>query len=371
MRSGCRKLRKTIIAYSDDEKTNSKVTLPQIVEDSYKEGAVEGLDNSQGSLNKRLASVAGLDGSEPTDFRFLFNRRGNCPGMCNVLADGAGAEGEVETGAGSSAAPAVIDDGEFCWLRTCISKGADLVDGRGWIDEFETRLAEEQQNAADAGAASEATDQPRVPTASSSSARQPRQPRALTARVSGGQARALRMRISGGAVGGTVGGGGAPGGATPAAGDLALRNRVLREMTRAMSPGRKVRLSNGQDVVFWFNVGAPGPPRSRVYVTEARCPHQGVCLLTGELKELEDATGASRATIRCPRHNKVFDICTGESAGNAETLHRFPCRFMHGRWYVGVRADSANPAPTAPGTPRITSPRAAAPPTQRPFFSPF
>lgn len=119
-------------------------------------------------------------------------------------------------------------------------------------------------------------------------------------------------------------------------GEIALRNRVLKEMGNVSPPGRKVELSTGQDVIFWFNVGAPGPPRSRVYVTQARCPHQGVCLLGSELMEIEDLASGRRALTRCPRHNKRFDLSSGESAGNSEKLQRYSCRFEHGCWYVGI-----------------------------------
>jgi len=110
----------------------------------------------------------------------------------------------------------------------------------------------------------------------------------------------------------------------------------LREMAKVCPPGRKLKLPTGEDVIFWFNVGAPGPLQRRVYVTEARCPHQGVCLLSGELTEIEDATGLTNAFVRCPRHNKRFNLQSGLSPGNSEVLRTYPSRFMHGFWYLGL-----------------------------------
>jgi nitrite reductase/ring-hydroxylating ferredoxin subunit len=128
-----------------------------------------------------------------------------------------------------------------------------------------------------------------------------------------------------------------------------LRNQILRDMARLSPPGKRVRLPSGQEVIFWFNVGKPGPPRARVLVTESKCPHQGVCLLKSELAEIEDSAGARHAMVRCPRHNKRFDLRTGLSPGNAEALKTFPCRFEHGHWYVGVKpVDSAKEAAEEP-----------------------
>mmetsp|Transcript_122625 Transcript_122625/g.392514 ORF Transcript_122625/g.392514 Transcript_122625/m.392514 type:complete len:268 (+) Transcript_122625:553-1356(+) len=121
------------------------------------------------------------------------------------------------------------------------------------------------------------------------------------------------------------------------------QSRVLREMAKVSPPGRKLKLPTGQDVIFWFNVGAPGPLQKRVHVTEAKCPHQGACLLSSELIEIEDAAGIASAVVRCPWHNKTFNLVSGLSPGNSEVLKSFPCRFMHGFWYVGV-----DPAPDAP-----------------------
>ena len=35
-------------------------------------------------------------------------------------------------------------------------------------------------------------------------------------------------------------------------------------------------LPNQQEVLFWFNVGPEKENRDRVYVTDAKCPHQGL-----------------------------------------------------------------------------------------------
>mmetsp|Transcript_106068 Transcript_106068/g.306798 ORF Transcript_106068/g.306798 Transcript_106068/m.306798 type:complete len:232 (-) Transcript_106068:217-912(-) len=136
------------------------------------------------------------------------------------------------------------------------------------------------------------------------------------------------------------------GSAGPNLANLGLRNEALEEMRpeklfgpgadMSRGPGRRVRLPTGEEVIFWFNVGPPGMPRERVYVTSAHCPHQGVCLNTGELRDIEDMAGVKRAMVRCPRHHKTFDLKTGESPGNAERLQVFPCRFEHGYWYVAV-----------------------------------
>jgi len=107
------------------------------------------------------------------------------------------------------------------------------------------------------------------------------------------------------------------------------------------TPGRRVLLPTGDEVIFWFNVGPMadvGSPADRVYVTEARCPHQGVCLAAGELREIEDIVGGRRPVIRCPRHNRLFDVSSGEGQGNDGTLRRYPARFFpeHRCFYVAV-----------------------------------
>ncbi|CAE8711278.1 unnamed protein product, partial [Polarella glacialis] len=177
-------------------------------------------------------------------------------------------------------------DDEHLWVRTEVRKGSDLIDGQAWMAEFQVRVGAHLEKAAG----------------------DPLQP--------------------------------GP--------NFFLRNRVLREMGKTCPPGKRLRLPTGQDVIFWFNVGIPGPPKSRVYVTEARCPHQGVCLLGGELSEIEDEMGIAQAMIRCPRHNKTFSLRHGRSHGNTEVLREFPCRFMHGHWYVGLDLDE-------PGTPAAAS----------------
>lgn len=140
------------------------------------------------------------------------------------------------------------------------------------------------------------------------------------------------------------------------AGDLsnAERNRLLEEMRRdgQPSPGRRSMLPTGDEVIFWFNAGPVAddgstvPMADRVFVTGARCPHQGVCLAEGELREIEDLAGVRRPVVRCPRHNRLFDICTGEGQGNYDTLRRYRARFIqeHQRFYVEVGPTPLHPA---------------------------
>eukprot|EP00928_Gymnodinium_smaydae_P061685 TRINITY_DN45716_c0_g1_i1.p1 TRINITY_DN45716_c0_g1~~TRINITY_DN45716_c0_g1_i1.p1 ORF type:complete len:373 (+),score=27.09 TRINITY_DN45716_c0_g1_i1:80-1198(+) len=319
------------IAYSDSEHADEKTStnLP-LADDSYNGGPVSSLENSQASLNKRLASVAGLDDSAPKDFNFLFDpahakRRHICTTGASDLDLAKGVDSALPTAPveepkgskssttdGTEQAPAIIEDAEFRWIRTEIRRGADLVDGQAWISEYQRRLK----------SASEAS--PVDPTGKTS-AENP--------------TRARRSNVSLGS-------------------DMSMRNRILREMGSSVPPpGKKVRLSTGDEVIFWFNVGPPGPPRARVMVTESRCPHQGVCLLKGELMEIEDATGVRHALSRCPRHNKQFDLRTGESQGNAEHLKVFPCRYEHGHWYVGMETSDHTSVAVekAPTTPCIAS----------------
>jgi len=191
--------------------------------------------------------------------------------------------------------PLVVEEGGIRWVRTDISRGADLVNGQGWITEYNKRLLAAQDG------------------------------------TSGRDTKPGCLALQ----------------EVARDSDLRMRNRVLRDMAEVSPPGRKVQLPTGQDVIFWFNVGAPGPLRERVYVTEARCPHQHACLLKGELMEVEDLAGAPCAMIRCPRHNKRFSLATGESPGNVEALRRFPCCFENGRWYVGVGpAGAPGPRPS-------------------------
>jgi len=373
-----------------DRGEEEPVGVAPVAEDSYIGAPVSNSENSQGSLNKRLASFAGLadsgpkdfkflfgsrpshteedislhcsrsthvgeeiaavevagraadkphperscvrrlsevteTGSPPTDFDFLFEERhsskrlkdethGAIAAPLGAVRDGIASRTEINSNSGpmqsrASALPVVcndkvamvgftgrIEDGEeppllvqdrgVLWVRTEIAKGSDLVDGQAWIKEFQQRLA------------------------------------------------FLREQT---------------GKTNQARSDFSLRNRVLKDMAKICRPGRRVQLATGHEVIFWYNVGAPGLPRQRVHVTGDRCPHQGVCLLDGELMEMEDlAGGVTRALSRCPRHNKAFDLCTGESPGNAEILQKFPCRFEHARWYVGV-GPTAGWDPAAPG----------------------
>lgn len=285
------------IAYSDSSQGDKSQAALPITEDSYRAGPVPGLDNSQASLNKRVASVAGLDDSAPKDFDFLFDaaqakRRGiSAVAGCGAITGAAGDTSPLKTrvlaGSGadvladsraSQTALDVFEEGDVRWVRTEITKGADLVDGQAWILEYQRRVVAAKSDTQDEAC----SDSKRT------------------------------------------------------AADMLIRNRVLREMASVAPPGKKVKLATGQEVIFWFNVGASGPPRARVQVTDARCPHQGVCLLKGELMEIEDASGIRHAMTRCSRHNKSFNLRTGASHGNAETLKVFPCRFTHGHWYVGV-----------------------------------
>jgi len=279
---------------SDDDVSKEFVLPAPVFSDSksYSEGGLSSLDNSQASLNKRLASDARLDDSTPTDFRFML--QGTLPKQrraCSTSPRDSVDEGLdvqaldesepnkelqhsiadiVETLAMRDP-PASFNQDGIHWVSSGVSKGSDLVDGQAWIAEFERKLTEARSD------------------------------------VQNDQVR-----------------------------ELPLRNRVLKDMAKVSPPGRKVELSTGEEVIFWFNVGPAGPPRSRVYVTEARCPHQHVCLLGAELLEIEDLGNGRQALTRCPRHNKRYDLKNGESMGNAEKLRCFPCRFEHGMWYVGV-----------------------------------
>jgi len=68
-----------------------------------------------------------------------------------------------------------------------------------------------------------------------------------------------------------------------------------------------------------------------------------VCLNTGELKDIEDVAGTKHCVVRCTRHNKMFDLLTGESMGNAEVLQTYKCRFEHEHWYVGITPAECQP----------------------------
>lgn len=210
--------------------------------------------------------------------------------------------------------PPIVDDGGLRWVRTDICRGPDLVDGTAWISDFKKRLSGLQESV----------------NASASTAR---------------STRSLRQTVSDGDDPQFWGGARDP--------PVPLRNMVLREMADlsrqrgdpSRGCGRRVRLSTGEDVIFWFNVGPPGPPRERVYVTDAHCPHQHVCLNEGELKDIEDIAGQKQCMVRCHRHNKVFDLRTGDSPGNQERLRTYPRRFEHGHWYVAVGPTPMQEAP--------------------------
>jgi len=204
-------------------------------------------------------------------------------------------------------APLVVEHEGLTWLRTDVRRGPDLVDGKAWIEAFQRRLAVVQESdGAQAG-----------------------RPRMLSRQTAScGDAPQFWGKA-----------GDAP---------LPVRNEVLKQMQSeyqdaSRGPGRKVRLPTGQDVIFWFNVGAAAalgkPPRERVNVTAAYCPHQQLCLNAGELKDIEDISGTRHCMVRCSRHNKMFDLRTGESPGNSEVLRIYPCRFVHDHWYVGIGAE--------------------------------
>lgn len=204
--------------------------------------------------------------------------------------------------------PAVVDDGGQRWVRTDICKGSDLVDGTAWIANFQKRLAQIQENVTSAGGE----------------------------HGLGGTTRSTRLLRQ------TVSDGDDPqfwGNARDP--PNSLRNSVLKQMAQegkdpSRGCGKRVKLVTGEDVIFWFNVGPPGELRNRVYVTDAHCPHQRVCLNEGELKDIEDIAGQKHGMVRCHRHNKSFDLRTGESPGNQERLPTYQCRFELGHWWVAI-----------------------------------
>ena len=180
------------------------------------------------------------------------------------------------------------EDPRYCWVPTEIQRCSDLVDGSQWISALEQQLQAEPK-----------------------------------------PSRQLRMTVSEGdnpqfwAAGAT----------------LRARNDALRKM---QPPARKLTLLTQHEVLFWFNVGPGIQKRDRVYVTDSICPHQGVCLLEGELKDVEDLANQRQAMVRCPRHNKTFDLRTGESMGNCERLRVYPAKFHQGRYYVQVPVSETN-----------------------------
>ena len=203
----------------------------------------------------------------------------------------------------SDAALGIVVDSEdprYCWVPTDIQRCSDLVDGSQWISALEQQLKAEPK-----------------PT------------------------RQLRM---------TVSEGDNPQFWASTACTLRARNEALRKM---QPPAKKVTLLTQHEVLFWFNVGSGVQKRDRVFVTDSKCPHQGLCLLAGELKDVEDLAqlgshGCSAQMVptvpmvRCPRHNKTFDLRTGESLGNGERLRVYPCKFDQGRYYVKVPVTETN-----------------------------
>ncbi|CAJ1348671.1 unnamed protein product [Effrenium voratum] len=214
---------------------------------------------------------------------------GSCVARSQLAALGLGL-GQISTMACASS-DYVIDpeDPAYCWVPTEIQRCSDLVDGHQWITSFEEKLRAQPEQGAG------------------------RSLRSLRATLSEGDAPQFW-------------------GPTPPA---RSRNQVLRSM---QPPATKVVLPTkpATEVLFWFNVGPGRDNRDRVYVTEARCPHQGMCLMSAELKDVEDLADNRRGMVRCPHHNKTFDLATGESPGNAETLKTYLCRFEGGRFYVRV-----------------------------------
>ena len=105
-----------------------------------------------------------------------------------------------------------------------------------------------------------------------------------------------------------------------------LRNEVCQRLANSQQnqskqgPGRLVRLATGEEGIFWFDVGPCKKPKDKVIVTDAACPHQGLGLMARDLQDIEDVAGVHRAMVRCPRHNKNFDLRTGESPGSTEVL---------------------------------------------------
>eukprot|EP00929_Paragymnodinium_shiwhaense_P088882 TRINITY_DN49194_c0_g1_i1.p1 TRINITY_DN49194_c0_g1~~TRINITY_DN49194_c0_g1_i1.p1 ORF type:complete len:318 (+),score=64.71 TRINITY_DN49194_c0_g1_i1:76-1029(+) len=222
---------------------------------------------------------------------------------------------EVEDGAVAAAVcikpqpPEYIDFEGVRWARSMVAAGRDLVNGKWWIKSFGDRC-EGMRKAQAAGAA-------------------PKPGRRLLSRqvLTDGDnplfwASSKDLPMS-------------------------LRNEVVGQMVAEGCPaGRLERLPNGEEVIFWFNVGPTAdvaPPAERVFVTGARCPHQGVCLATGELREIEDLAGGQRPVIRCPRHNRLFDVSTGHGQGNDDALRSYKARFFreHERFYVAIGASPA------------------------------
>lgn len=224
--------------------------------------------------------------------------------------------------------PEAVDVDGLRWVRTDISKGADLINGRAWVDNFRERAVAFAAAAAAGGAV-------------------------------GGRRRVLRQVASTGDDPQYW--------ATPGELPNPDRNRILEQMSQegCSPPGRRVMLPSGDDVIFWFNVGPTAnvaPAAERVFVTSARCPHQGVCLEQGELREIEDLAGRMRPVIRCPRHNRLFDVSTGEGLG-PDSLRRYQARFFPelGRFYVALGPVPAQEPVPIPLQPQCAAAQAAPP----------
>jgi naphthalene 1,2-dioxygenase system ferredoxin subunit len=71
-----------------------------------------------------------------------------------------------------------------------------------------------------------------------------------------------------------------------------------------------------------------------VYVTDDRCTHQEASLADGYL---------DGRTIECPRHQGVFDVCTGKAMGAPleHDLRTYPVKVHRGR----VLVDLSQPDP--------------------------
>eukprot|EP00404_Azadinium_spinosum_P062776 CAMPEP_0180702640 /NCGR_PEP_ID=MMETSP1038_2-20121128/6223_1 /TAXON_ID=632150 /ORGANISM="Azadinium spinosum, Strain 3D9" /LENGTH=288 /DNA_ID=CAMNT_0022734405 /DNA_START=104 /DNA_END=969 /DNA_ORIENTATION=+ len=222
---------------------------------------------------------------------------------------------------------------QFCfegklWARTDICKGPDLVNGTYWMADFQRRCREATE-ARPSGAPGE------------------RRSRLLRQAASAGD-EPQYWKHAGGAL--------KPGAEQAAQGDGGQRPSGTGEACRSFS--------TGDEVMFWFNVGPMAdkvsPPP--VFVTSARCPHQGLCLSGGELKEIEDLAGHRKPVVRCPRHNRLWDVISGEGQGNSDTLRVYDARYFreHGRFYVAVKSALPDPEPAAsPLLPGLAMPAAA------------
>mmetsp|Transcript_63259 Transcript_63259/g.150885 ORF Transcript_63259/g.150885 Transcript_63259/m.150885 type:complete len:265 (-) Transcript_63259:193-987(-) len=210
----------------------------------------------------------------------------------------------------SSASGAEIPPPQFLdldgqkWARTNIQRGIDLVNGEDWMKEFQRRCAQAKPRRMLRQVVSTGDDPQFWRSGSQSDQQLP----------------------------------------------VSERNRILSQMASetAKKCGQQVTLPTGEDVIFWFNVG-PFPDsralREKVLVTAAACPHQGVPLVDGELREIEEL-GVKKSCVRCPRHNKNFDLQTGAGLGCSEDLKTYPVRFIdeYKRFYVAVGESEASPS---------------------------